>query len=109
MFRACENLREILLVQVRPQHEQPSEVKLPRGERIQQCRKAPHQAGRRDSTKRLVLREAKLVDAIRVEARASADPMDAARFHLAEVREQLREQLVRPPHETACTSKQLGV
>jgi hypothetical protein len=58
------------------------------GDRIEQRRKTPYEARRRNSTKRLVFGEAKLIDAVRVEARACSRPMNATCLDFSEVRQE---------------------
>jgi hypothetical protein len=56
---------------------------------VEQCREAPHQARGGDSSKRLVLGEPKLIDAVGVKARAGPDAVNAACFDLSEVSQKL--------------------
>jgi hypothetical protein len=62
-------------------------VKLPRGHGLQEHGKAVHESSGRDSAKRFVFGEAKLVNTESVEARTGSHAVDAARFDLTEVRE----------------------
>jgi hypothetical protein len=103
------DLDEVRLGEVRAEHEQPGEVELARGQRVEQRREASDETSGCNSAKSLVLREAELVDAVRVEARAGARAVNAARFDFAEVDEELGEQLVRATNETAGSVEELGV
>jgi hypothetical protein len=109
VFGASEDLDEIVSGEQRSQHQQAREVELTGGDRVEQRGKAAHETGGSDATKRLVFREPKLVNAIAVEARASASAMDAARFDLPEVREQARQELVRATDEPSRDCEQLRV
>jgi hypothetical protein len=84
-------------------------MKLPRGDGLQEHRKAAHESGGRDAAKRFIFGEAKLVDAIRVEARTGASAVDAARFDLTQVREQARQELVRATDEPSCDGEEFRV
>jgi hypothetical protein len=109
MLGARKNPGEVRFREVRAKHQEPSEVELVRGQRIEQRRKAPDETRSCYATKCLVFREAELVDAVGVEARAGARAVDATGFHLGEVGEELGQDLIRAPYETACTRKQLSV
>ena len=109
MLRSGEDLDEVTFGEVRAEHEQPGEVELAGGERVEQRREASDETSGSDAAKGLVLREAEFVNAVGVEARAGARAVNAARFDLAEVEEELGEQLVRATHEAAGAFEELGV
>jgi hypothetical protein len=64
------------------------------GDRIQNRWKSLHQLCRASAARGGILREPKLVNAVRVEARAAARPVEAPRINLCEVLEQRREHLI---------------
>jgi hypothetical protein len=74
--------------------QQSRQVQLASGDGLDQQRKAFHQFRCAGASRRSVFREAKLVDAVRVKARAGTTAMNAARFDLCEVRQQCREDLI---------------
>jgi hypothetical protein len=95
--------------EVRAQHQEPGEVKLPGSQRVEQRRKAPDETRCRDATKCFVLRETELVHAIRVEAGAGAGAVDAARFHLGEVSHELGHEPVRATNQAPGAGENLVV
>src|SRR3954468_9918626 len=100
---------EVRLRQVWAKHEQLREVELARGEGVEQRREASDETSGGNAAESLVLGEAELVDAIAVETRAGTRAVNAARFYLAEVDEELGEQLVRAAYETSGAVEELGV
>jgi hypothetical protein len=91
------------------EHEQPGEMELSGGESAEQYGEASDETSGGNAPEGLVFRQAELVDAIRVEARARAGAVNAAGFDLAEMDEELREQVVRTIHEAARPFEELGV
>jgi hypothetical protein len=84
-------------------------MELTRGQSIEQRRKALDETRSRDAAKCFVFREAELVDAVRVEARAGTRAVDSAGFDFSEMGEELSEELIGAAHEAACAREELGV
>jgi hypothetical protein len=106
---AREDMGEVSLVEVRAEHEQPGKVELAGGQRVQECREASDETSGGNAAKGFVFGEAELINAVGVEARAGARAVNAARFDLAEVNEELGEQLVRATHEAAGSREELAI
>ena len=84
-------------------------MKLAGRDGVEQGRKAANKARRGNAAEGLVLGEAKVVDAVGVEARAGTGAMDAACLDLGEVGEQARQELIRATDEAARGGEQLRV
>jgi hypothetical protein len=84
-------------------------MELAGGESVEQRREASDETSGRNPPESLVLRETELIDAVNVEARAGASAVNAARFDLAEVDEELSEQVIGTTHEAPRAFKELGV
>jgi hypothetical protein len=95
--------------EVRAKHEQAREVELARAERVEQRGEPSDETSGSNAAKGFVLGEAELVNAVGVEARTGARAVNAAGFGLAEVDEELGEQLVGATHEPASPLEELGV
>ena len=101
MLGADENLAQIFLGEVLAEHKKTGQVQLAGGDGIEERRKAPNESCSCNAPEGFVLRQAKLVDAIGVEARAGARAMDAASLHFAEVGEQRGEEQIRATDEAS--------
>jgi hypothetical protein len=84
-------------------------VKLPRGDGLQERRKAAHESSGGDAAKRFVFGEAEFVDAVGIKARTGANAVDPARFDLTEVREQARQELIRATDEPSRGGEELRI
>jgi hypothetical protein len=109
VFGAREDLDEVRLGEVRAKHEQAREMELAGGESVEQCWEASDETSGGNAPESLVLRQAQFVDTVGVEARAGPRAVNAARFDLAEVDEELGKQLVRTTHEAARPFEELGI
>jgi hypothetical protein len=106
---AGHHLPEVFARQVRRKQEQPSEVELARGHSVEHFGKFADQPRRGHAPDGLVFREAELIDAIGKQTRTRPLPVQLASIHFSQMRQQRREQLIRPSDQSSSVREQLGV
>ncbi len=101
MLGSGEDVEVIVPRQVWSEHQETGEVELSGSDGVEERGKLVDEARGGHAANRGVFREAQLVNAVGVQARTRSSAVEAARFDLAEVREQRRKHLVRTPDQRA--------
>lgn len=104
-----QELPVVLFSKVWGKQHEPGEMELSVGNLLKDYRELSSDSRDAGATERRILRKAKLIHTVHVEAWARANPMNAARFDFREMGEKLSQHLVRASDQAARAGEQIGV